>query len=488
MLHRLAAAIGLVAHVIDRFGNWLIGLVGVRLRLPFAALLAIPLAWLSVTSAIAGFERLASQAEPQPATIAELVERQDPEAFFTIQGLTHAETMAVESAIFDPDAFVAGASTAHYYLLRDSDDPTAGMVVRSALDDDRFRRRTLAATVVHDPAFVAAVLDELGPAAEGWRVDPERYLDETQSEEVPSGDPQPALTAATEADPGETVLVRGSVVSPGRASACGDPTGTSCGDGSTRVYLFADPEADGAVLLRSHHQPDAVPAEVTGLLLAPNLTVAAEMEGDWLTEERATLRQRARRILFDGQVPPFFAPSFAGAIAGGTLAVLLVAGTLVGYPRFRRDRGGRPRTEPDVAALDGLQVGATGRVTTTHGDVRITDEVARFRQMAAREYELTRWRYGDQLGPTPKELIAAAEAAQGHPRLVLDIANASTLLRLWPSEGDIVAVEPGWIDWLRRRQPGIRVRGKGIDLLLGFRDAGDRDRIAAVAAAPEAAL
>lgn len=487
MLHRLAAAIGLVAHVIDRFGNWLIGLVGVRVRLPFAALLAIPLAWLSVTSAIAGFERLASQAEPQPATIADLVERQDPEAFFTIQGLTHAETMAIESAIFDPDAFVAGGSTAYYYLLRDPDDPTAGMVVRSTLDDDRFRRRTLSAAVVDDPAFVASALDELGSAADSWRVDPDRYLDETGPGSPPDTDPQPPSAAIADADADETVLVAGSVVSPGSASACGDPSGT-CGDESPRIYVFADPDGDGAVLLRSPHQPDAVPAEVTGLLLAPNQSVAAEMEGDWLTDERATLRQRARRIMFDGQVPPFFAPSFAGAIAGGTLAVLLVVSTLVGYPRFRRDRGDRPRAEPDVADLDGLQVGATGHVTTTHGEVRITDEVGRFRSMDAREYELTRWRYGDQLGPTPKELIAAAEAAQGAPRLVLDIANASTLLRLWPSEGDMVAMERGWIDWARRRQPAIRVRGKGIDLLLGFRDADDRDRIAALAAAPETAV
>jgi hypothetical protein len=487
MLHRLAAAIGLVAHVIDRFGNWLIGLVGVRQRLPFAALLAIPLIWLSATSAIAGFERLASQAEPQPADIAELVTRQDPEAYFTIQGLAFAESMSVESTIFDPDALIAGSSLAHFYLLRDPGDPTAGMVVRSPLDDDRFRRRTLAATVVDDPAYVAAILDELGAAADGWQVDPDRYLDETVAGSLPEADPQPPSAAVADADAGEAVLVSGSVVSPGSASACGDPSGT-CGDESPRVYLLADPEADGAVLVRSPHQPDAVPAELTGLLLAPNQTVAAEMEGDWLTDERATLRQRPRRIFFDGQVPPFFPPSFAGAIAGGTLAALLLASTLVGYPRFRADRRARSPSEPDLDSLDGLQVGATGRVTTTHGDLRITDEVGRFRRMEAREYELTRWRYGDQLGPTPKELIAAAEAAQEEPRLVLDIANASTLLRLWPSEGDIVAMEPGWIEWARRRQPAIRLRGKGLDLLLGFRDAGDRDRIAALATAPEAVV
>jgi hypothetical protein len=487
MLHRLAAAIGLVAHVIDRFGNWLIGLVGVRVRVPFAALLAIPLIWLSATSAIAGFERLASQAEPEPATIAELVERQDPGAYFTIQGLVHAESMTVESAIIDPDAFVAGASSAHYYLLRDPSDPTAGMVVRSPLDDDRFRRRTLNATVVADPAFVAAALDELGAAADGWRVDSERYLDETVAGSAPEADASAPSVAVADAEAGDTVRVEGSVVSPGNAAACGDPSG-SCSEESPRAYLLADPESNGAVLLRSPHQPDAVPVEATGLLLAPNQTVAAEMEGDWLTDERATLRQRPRRIFFDGQVPPFFPPSFAGAIAGGGLAALLLVSTLVGYPRFRRDRGARPPSMPDLDSLDGLQVGATGRVTTTHGDVRITDEVGRFRRMDAREYELTRWRYGDQLGPTPKELIAAAEAAGGEPRLVLDIANASTLLRLWPSEGDIVAMEPGWIEWARRGQPAIRVRGKGVELLLGFRDASDRDRIAALAAAPEAAL
>jgi hypothetical protein len=487
MLRRLAAAIGLVAHVIDRFGNWLVGSLGVRLRLPFAALLAIPLIWLSATSAIAGFERLASQAEAQPADIAELVERQDPEAYFTIEGLTHAESMTVESTIFDPDAIIAGSSQAHFYLLSDPADPTAGMVVRSPLDDDRFRRRTLAATAVDDPAFVAAALDELGAAAQGWRVDQDRYLDETATGSPPDGNPRPPSEAVSDVDAGETVLVTGSVVSPGSASACGDPSG-ACGDASPRVYLLADPEADGAVLLRSPHQPDAVPAELTGLLLAPNQNVSAEMEGDWLTDERATLRQRPRRIFFDGQVPPFFPPNFAGAIVGGTLAALLLASTLVGYPRFRRDRVARPPSEHDTAGLDGLQAGATGRVTTTHGDLRITDEVARFRRMEAREYELTRWRYGDQLGPTPKELIAAAEAAQGEPRLVIDIANASTLLRLWPSEGDIVSMEPGWIEWARRRQAAIRVRGKGLDLLLGFRDAADRDRVAALAAAPEAAV
>jgi hypothetical protein len=477
MLFRLLALVGLLAHVIDRFANFLLGLVG--LRLPVVVLLIGALGLLGGLELLDNYRELAARPEPRQASVSEIVEETERGQIIWLRFSAEivAEPYVREIPVLASGVHELGRRVYFYYLALDPDDRDVGLIVRSHLDDDHFRTRSLQARIDEDPDFVAGALRRLDVPA-GLRVDRARFLEEVSVAEP--GDDAHEPEALAELATGSEVTVSGRLLAPTRAAACAPPAGeTDCapaGVDDRWIYLLADPAGDTAYLLRSPHPPDAIPVNLQGLVLTDTFGAAPVVESDWVADLRDDLRYPRSRVLIDGAAPPFRTPDWTGVIVMGGTALLLLVSRLVGYPIFRRSA--RAERVPPLSPGERLEVEMHGRLVTPRSRSALQGALGFVERATLHDLVLALWRYGQvEQGESRRDIErrVAGEAAGRDTRLVVHAPGRSVLATL----GDHpVRVETGTVHRVTESRPALRLDDDELDLLVLFEEALDRDRAA----------
>ncbi len=461
MVVQLAALLGSVAYGIRRLTGSILSLVGLRVleRVVVPGLVAI-LAVAAVVSARDTAEILASRPRITEATLTEVARHDDLDAsvWYTFDALIDDSSL--------PTPADRGTT---FFLARDPDDPGQGLLVRSPLDDESFRRRVLTATLVDDPALVTAALEAFGTLPGGVTVDEARYLHETAA----GGDAEEAVEPSDiEADAGASVLSIGRLVAPASFAVERD---------GSHLYLFADPDGGRAMILRSPHPPDLVPVRLQGLYLRDTFDLGSVLESDWFAGLDADVP--TDRALQADYRPPITVPaSWIPTIVFAVLGVLLLASQLVGYPVFRP--AAAVAAGRSIPVGDSVDVEITGRLARDRRLVELERSPGAVERLSIEELALRMWRYG-LLAPDLSRREAErqfVETAKGRTdRLVVHERDQSTLLIV---EGgtDGVRVRAGRLHRIGRSGPAVHVRQERSDAYLGTRTEADRDRVAAALA------
>ncbi len=468
---RIRALLGSIAHGVRAAAGSILSLIGLGAlaALVVPALIAV-FAYGSVTSALNTAAILDARPEVTQATLAEVAAfdgERGESIWFQFEGI-------LESASYDTPADL-GTS---FQLARDPEDLERGLIVRSGLGDSSFRQRVVGATLNEDPETVSRALDAFGAPPTGFDVDETRYLDET----APGGEREQALLPSELADEpaGSSLLVTGQVVAPAELSACAIEGGCD-GDDAAWFYLLADPEGGAGIVLRSPHPPTAMPVELQGLFLRESFDLAPVLESEWYASLNAEVP--TDRALRAGSRPPITVEaSWVPAIVLGSIALLLLASLLAGYPVFARTGTAEPRRS--LAAGELIEADITGRLARGPGTISLDRSPGAVHRLAIPDLALLLWRYGllpgDQSRREAEERFVAQ--ASEPDRLVVHERDQSALVVV---EGDAasVQVEPGRLHRIAGSVPAVRFRHGVSAAYLSTRTPEERDRLAAEIAA-----
>ena len=468
---RLRALLGSIAHGIRATAGSLLSLVGLGSLAAFVvpALIAL-LAYGAVTSALSTAAILDARPEVTRATLAEVAAfdgERGESIWFQFEG------------ILETDSFETAADLgSSFRLARDPADPDRGIIVRSSIGDSSFRQRVVGATLTEDPETVRRALDAFAAPPTGFDVDPSRYLEETES----GGAREQAFLPSELADEpaGTSVLVTGQVVEPAELSACAVEGGCD-GDDAAWFYVLADPEGREGIVLRSPHPPNALPVELQGLFLRESFDLAPVLESEWYASIDAEVP--TDRALRAGSRPPITVEaSWVPAIVLGSLALLLLASLLAGYPVFGRAGTAEPRRT--LAAGELIEADITGRLARGARAITLDRSPGAVHRLTIPDLALLLWRYGllpqDQSRREAEERFVA-EASEPD-RLVVHERDQSALVVV---EGDAasVQVEPGRLHRVAGSVPAVRFRQGVSAAYLSTRTTEERDRLAAEIAA-----
>ncbi len=466
MTHRFAAVLGSIAHGIRSFAASILSLVGLQglARFVVPALVAL-LAVSAVQSAMTTAAILDDRPQVTEATLAEVA------AFDGGRG----ESIWFQfDALADATSHASSADTGTFFFLaRDPEDPSRGILARTSRGDAFFRQRTVGAALVDDPEAVADALGAVGGVG-GLTVDGTRYLDETES----TGDPDEAFLPSQLSDEaaGSSVLVTGRVVSPGQFAACALPQGCE-GEDARWWYVLADPEGPASILLRSPHPPTDIPVQLQGLFLRDTFDLAPVLESEWFASIEADVP--TNRALNAGTAPPVTVEtSWLPAILAAVFAAILLVSFLAGYPVF-----GPEPNPPATRALgpgERVDVTITGRIGRDRGSVALASSPGAVERLGVGDLALLLWRYGllprDQTRREAEERYVAAAVGQ-RDRLLIHERDQSALVVV-DRGSDASQVSVGRLHRLGGSVPAVRFRQATSDAFLETRSVNERDRIA----------
>lgn len=468
MTHQLLAVLGSIAHGIRSFVGALLGLAGLARFARFVVpLLVVGLVAAALLSARDTAEILSSRPSVTDATLPEVAAH---------PAETGGSVWYAFDATIDLDSFASPTDPGtFFYLARDPDDPSQGLLVRSPLNDAFFRQRVLSADIVEDSDAVARALDAFGTLPAGLEVDRVRLLDETAA----GGDMQEAFVPSQLADEaaGENLLVSGRVVSPGTFGVCGDPDGCEA-EGSHYLYLFADADGGTAFILRSPHPPAAIPLRLEGLYLRDTFDLAPVLESDWFRSIDATVPTE-RAFEANTRPPILVDASWVPTIVFAALAVLLLLSYLVGYPVFGPS-GRQPDPRHSLGVGEAVDLAISGRLARDRSVLQLARSPGSLERLTIPELALRMWRYGllsPELSRQEAERRFVEEAGATGDRLVLHERDQSALVVL--ARGSGTAVQAGRLHRLGRSVPAVHVRQDHTDAYLETRSTADRDRVAA---------
>ena len=466
MRYRLAAVLGSIAHGIRSFAASILSLVGLQALARFVvpALVAL-LAVSAVQSATTTAAVLDARPEVTEATLPEVA------AFDGERG----ESIWFQfDALTDTTAHVTGADVGTFFLARDPQDPSSGILARTSRGDAFFRQRTVGAQLVEDPDAVAAALTAVGGVG-GLDVDEARYLEEVDA----GGDADQAFLPSQLGDEpsGASVLAAGRIVSPAQLSACAVEAGCES-EGARWWYVLADPEGPGAVMLRSPHPPTDIPVRLQGLYLRDTFDLAPVLESDWFASITADVP--TNRALSAGSAPPITVEaSWAPAIIAGLLAAVLFASLLIGYPVFAQ--GPMPAPARSLGTGERVDVSITGRLGRDQAVVSLASSPGAVERLGVGELALLLWRYGllprDQSRREAEERYVA-EARGQRDRLLVHERDQSALVVVDRAPGG-ADVGVGRLHRLNGSVPAVRFRQGTSDAYLEARSNDERDRVAA---------
>jgi hypothetical protein len=468
MRYRLLALLGSIAHGIRQFFASILSLVGLRALARFVvpALIAA-LALASVVSARDTAAILESRPDVSRTTLADVAAR---------TGDTGGSIWFEFDALFDETSLAVPSDLGtFFYVARDPEDPSTGLLVRSPLNDAFIRTRVLSARLVDDPDAVSAAVEALGSIPSGFDLDDARYLEELDA----GGNPEDAFLPSQldDEEPGTELLVSGRVVSPADFGACA--TDSCDGDDAAWLYLFADPEGSSATILRSPHPPNAIPVRLQGLFQRDTFDLAPVLESEWFTTLDADVP--TERAFSAGRRPPITVPASwvpTGVFAG--LGLLLLASLLAGYPVFGRVAA--PAAGRRLATGEGIDVEISGRLGRERGAVTLDRSPGSLERISIPELALRMWRYGmlpRDLSRREAEERFIGEAAGETDRLVVHERDQSALVTLAADAARDARVDAGHLYRLAGRRPAVHLRTGATDAYLTTATAEERDAVAA---------
>ena len=466
MRYRFAAVLGSIAHGIRAFAASLLSLVGLQGMAKFVVpALVVLLAINAVQNATTTAAVLDARPEVTEATLPEVA---------AFQGERGESIWFQFDALADSTFHETGADAGTFFLARDPEDPSRGILGRTSRGDGFFRQRTVGAELVEDPDGVAAALAAVGEVG-GLDVDGARYLDEIES----GGDADQAFLPSQLGDEpsGASVMAAGRIVAPGQLSACATEAGCD-GEDARWWYVLADPEGPSAVLLRSPHPPTDLPVRLQGLFLRDTFDLAPVLDSDWFASIEAEVP--TNRALNAGTAPPITVDaSWTPAIVAGLLALVLLASLLTGYPVFAREP--MPSPARSLRAGERVDVSITGRLGRDRAVVSLAASPGAVERLEVPELALVLWRYGllprDQSRREAEERYIAGARGE-RDRLVIHERDQSALVVV-ERASDEVQLDAGRLHRLNGSVPAVRFRQGNSDAYLEARSNGDRDRLAA---------
>jgi hypothetical protein len=466
MIHHLRALLGSIAFGIRQFVATFLSFLGLRQLARFAVpLLVVAFALGAILSARETAEILGSRPEVQHTTLRDVASRD------TSEGSVWFEF----DALLDPTSFAIPADLGtFFYLARDPDDPSIGLLVRSSENDAFFRTRVLTARLVDDPDVVAAATDALGALPGGFDLDGARFLDE-----VATGGDADGAFIPSQLDPEETgseILVTGRVVTPATFAAC---AADACDTPDAPwFYYLADPAGPSAIVLRSPHPPTDIPARLQGLFLRDSFDLRPVLESPWFAAIGADVP--TERSFTADQAPPITVPaSWVPSIIYALIALVLLASLLAGYPVFGAST--RPDPSRTLAPGEGIELEISGRVARDGKRLTLDRSPGTLERLSIPELALRMWRYGllpRDLSRQEAEARFVAEASSDADRLVLHERDQSALVTIG-TDGAAPALEVGRLYRLGRSAPSMHLRQGATDAYLTTRSTTDRDRAAA---------
>lgn len=471
MIHRLLALLGVIAHAIRRVLASILSLVGLGGLARFAVpALIVALAALAVLSGRETARILESRPEITQSTLAEVAAHPgEGSVWFEFDALIDSSNLPTPA---DLGTF--------FYLARDPDDPSHGLLVRSPLNDRFFRARVVQGVLTDDTDLVADALARFGELPAGLEVDQARYLDETGRGELTEDAVEPSDLEGLQA--GSEGPVAGRVVSPADLALC-EREGGCDGDDAAWLYLFADANGGSAILLRSPHPPDAVPVRLQGLFLHDSYDLAPVLASPWYAEIDANVP--TDRAFAAGSQPPItVGASWVPTVVFAAIALLLLASQLIGYPVFARAPGPAPRRT--LSPGDKVPVVITGRLSNGRTRVVLDRSPGAVERLPVAELAMLMWRYGMSGELSRREAEERFTREAGAPdRLVINERDQSAIV-LVERGADGATVHAGDLYRVARRSPAVRFRQGASDAFLTLRSADERDRIAAEIAAEAA--
>lgn len=464
MTYRLLAVLGSIAFAIRQLFASLLSFVGLRVLARFGVpLVIVALAAATLISARDTAAILAERPEVQHTTLADVAALEDPTGsiWFEFDGVM------AESSLSTPAAF--------FYLARDPDDQSTGLLVRSSLGDAFIRQRVVTAELVADPDVVAAAVDALGSVPPGFDLAEGRFLDEVDF----GGEPDEAFIPSQLADEpdGSQPLVTGRVVTPATYAACAVEAGCD-GDEAAWFYYLADPEGGDAIILRSPQPPDAQPVRLQGLYTRDTFDLGPVLDSDWYAGLDADVP--TDRAFAAGSRPPIMVEaSWVPTIVFGVLTLLLLASQLIGYPVF----GGRAAVSPgrSLQPGEGVDLVITGRLARSTRPLVLDGSPGAIERLSIPDLALRMWRYGllpRDLSRREAEERFLAEARGESDRLVLHERDQSALVSIAHASDD-VRVDIGRLYRVATSAPAVHLRQGDTDAYLSFASAELRDRVAA---------
>jgi hypothetical protein len=464
MTYRLLAVLGSIAFGIRQLFASLLSFVGLReLARLGVPLVIVALAAATVISARDTAAILAERPEVQHTTLADVAALEDPTGSIWFE----FDAVMAQSSFATPAAF--------FYLARDPEDQSTGLLVRSSLGDAFIRQRVVSAELVPDADLIAAAIEALGPLPSGFDLDAARFLDEVDY----GGEPDEAfIPSQLAAEPdGSQPLVTGRVVTPATYAACAVESGCD-GDDAAWFYYLADPEGADAMVLRSPHPPDAQPIRLQGLYARDTFDLAPVLDSDWYAGLDA--RVPIDRAFAAGSRPPITVEaSWVPTIIFGALTLLLLASQLVGYPVFGGRAGARPGRS--LQPGEGVDVVITGRLERPSRALELDGSPGAVERLSIPDLALRMWRYGvlpRDLSRREAEERFMADARGEADRLVLHERDQSALVSIAHTEAD-VRVDVGRLYRVASSAPAVHLRQAKTDAYLSFASAQLRDRVAA---------
>ncbi len=459
MVSRLQALIGSVAYGVDRAVATLLWFV--PFRVPGALLLAALFGFLAWQQATAANHTLATFPTPRPTTIGAILDG-DVLGWLRIDGL-------VSGPFLDSPPDQNGVIR-RYYLIRDPAAPAQALVVRSPRQAAEVgSARTLLARIEKRPQAVASAAAAL--ATPGISVDPERYLLELPADQAAataSPTPRALDPSNLRAEQGEVALFSGGFGRSRKVScAAGEP---ACRNGTAYEYLAAD--GIRGVIVRSPYPPDALPVTLSGVVTPDPFTLKTVLQNADLARALVGTRTLDESLFADTVTPPLPDVTFAPAIVLSGIAGFLVISKLVGYPIFRRRRVPVADDRP-LAPGEELRLELSGRVRGAHGTVSLDREPATLARLTPAQIARREWQFGGR--PLGEWAPAADDLDPTSTQPVLTSGSGSLLLPL-DSLRTTLQMAAGQLVTLAASHPSLRLRGPGIDAVLGFEDTATRAR------------
>ncbi len=464
MVSRLQALIGAVAYGVDRAVATLLWFV--PFRVPGALLLAALFGLLAWQQATAANHTLATYPTPRPTTIGAILDG-DVLGWLRIEGLISGPYL--DSRAYTPAGEVDVVR--FYYVVRDPSRRQA-VVVRSTRQAAEIgSARTLLVRIEKRPDAVAAAVAAL-PAEPQLSVNRELYVLELSPDEAGAA-ASPTSRAVGPSDlgagQGKVALFSGSFGS-ARPVSC-EAAEPACRDGVAYEYLATDGEH--GVIVRSPYPPDALPVTLTGVVTPDAFRMKTVLENAKLIAALDGARTLGDGQLFvDGVTPPLPDVTFAPAIVLSGIATFLLISKLVGYPIFRRRRVPVADDRP-LAAGEELRLELSGRVRGAHGTVRVDREPATLARLTPAQIARREWQFGGR--PLGESASAEDAVDPTSTQPVLTSGGGSLLLPL-DSLRRGLQMAAGQLVTVGASHPSLRLRGPGIDAVLGFADQATRAR------------
>jgi hypothetical protein len=385
-----------------------------------------------------------------PVTVADVVDRT---AYSNTLVALDGFALLVPFQAEPSGAVAATGSTYHWYVLSGELGSRRLLLMRSSLDVDALRTRTLFARLVDDPAAVNGAVGALTTRGASLPAGPPvaRLLDEVGQ---PIGPVRTigSLGEIASLASGEVIRVQlrvergiASCVPPGTCSARRLAAGVGSWDN-----LALDPGGGGWAILRTSYPPSQAPFSGVGRQ-EPGSDVVDRFLGSAAASSLLGWAFVLETAFVDHDPNLPINHLWLGPILFAALTALLLLGLRVGYPRFVVS-GAAASAGPAMADPPVLSCRVSGRITPPdRSPFEVTDQTA---------------------------TISAAPG--GGSQLELRQDGAQRLVTIPQARDGLSLIELGVMRELRRQQPALKVGWFGSNLLLVFSDRAARDAAAAL--------